>query len=964
MTHIWQLDASANPVTGSGVALSSNIPYNYGSFIAAGSDFVLVRSGSTMYKVVPSTGTVTTIGTSVSNFTYYGTENWASWGYAEYNGTNHLITYRANDGLIRKYNVETNTSTVVFDGSPTSNYSIWSDMGCITYAPWNNRFYFHYEGSSSFISGNYTNEAAGYCSAPISWSNSCNSEIDTVIVTFNALPTITGTQGAANCGPGAVALSATPSAGTIIWYASQFGGIALDTGLTFNTPILSSTTTYFVAGLNNGCVSTSRTPVTATINIVPNINASSTNVLCYGANNGTASVSVLSGASPFTFSWNTTPAQTTSSISNLAPGTYVVTVTSATNCISTDTVVITEPAAPLAATTTQVNVLCFGNATGSATVTATGGTGTKTYSWNTTPVQTTATATGLAAGTYTVTVTDANACTTTQTVTITQPAAPLTATTTQVDVLCFGDATGSAAVIATGGTGTKSYSWNTTPVQTTATATGLAAGTYTVTVTDVNACTTTQTVTITQPAAPLTATTTQVDVLCFGNATGSATVTATGGTGTKTYSWNTTPVQTTTTATGLAAGTYTVTVTDANACTTTQTVTITQPAAPLTATTTQVDVLCFGDATGSANVVPAGGTGTTTYSWNTVPAQTTATATGLTAGTYSVTVTDANGCSTVETVTITEPTALLATGNALDSASCLSINDGSAFVTPTGGVGPYSYAWSNGETTDTAFALSFGTASVVVSDANGCSYTLSGIFIGTIDADCDGIPNSVEGTSVDTDGDGVPNYKDTDSDNDGIPDDIERGPDGMNPIDTDGDGARDYVDLDSDGDGIPDEIERGPNGNNPLDTDGDGTPDYRDTDSDNDGDLDADEWDYDGDGIGGDDCDEDGVPNYLDEDACVLTIPSGFSPDGDGANDTFKMLGLSRYRDNQLQIFNRQGQLVYEKENYNNEFDGTPNRGVRWSSTSSNLLPSGTYFYVFKTYLDQQVHTGYVFIAY
>ncbi|WP_174544390.1 SprB repeat-containing protein, partial [Flavobacterium glycines] len=199
----------------------------------------------------------------------------------------------------------------------------------------------------------------------------------------------------------------------------------------------------------------------------------------------------------------------------------------------------------------------------------TGGTTAYSYSWNTTPVQTTATATNLAAGTYTVNVTDAKGCTTSAQVTITQPEAALSATiSNSTNVNCYGGATGSATVSVTGGTTAYSYSWNTTPVQTTATATNLAAGTYTVNVTDAKGCTTSAQVTITQPAAALSATiSNSTNVNCYGGATGSATVSVTGGTTAYSYSWNTTPVQTTATATNLAAGTYTVNVTDAKGCT-------------------------------------------------------------------------------------------------------------------------------------------------------------------------------------------------------------------------------------------------------------------------------------------------------------------------------------------------------------------------------------------------------------
>ncbi|MHA3789557.1 hypothetical protein ACX0HA_15205, partial [Flavobacterium hauense] len=489
----------------------------------------------------------------------------------------------------------------------------------------------------------------------------------------------------------------------------------------------------------NGCVQTRTFTVDALLPISASVTAT-TNVNCFGDATGAITVTATDGTGTLSYAIADADVlplvfgnyQSTGVFTALEAGNYIVSILDdGLTCETRVTATITEPAAALVATAgPQTNVLCFGNATGAATVNVTGGTGAYSYSWDTTPVQTTATATGLAAGTYTVTVTDANACITTQTFTITQPTAALTATAagTQTNVLCFGNTTGTATVDVTGGTGAYSYSWNTTPVQTTATATGLAAGTYTVTVTDANACTTTQTFTITQPAAALVATAgSQTNILCFGNATGTATVNVTGGTGAYTYSWNTTPAQTTATATGLTAGTYTVTVTDANGCTTTQPFTITQPAAALVATAgPQTNVLCFGNTTGAATVNVTGGTGAYSYSWNTTPVQTAATATGLAAGTYTVTVTDANACTTTQVFTITQPAAALtATAGPQTNVLCFGNATGAATVNVTGGTTAYSYSWNTTpvQTTATATGLIAGTYTVTVTDANGCTTT-------------------------------------------------------------------------------------------------------------------------------------------------------------------------------------------------------------------------------------------------
>lgn len=205
---------------------------------------------------------------------------------------------------------------------------------------------------------------------------------------------------------------------------------------------------------------------------------------------------------------------------------------------------ITQPAAALnTSISAQTNVLCYGNATGTATVVANAGTPPYTFSWNTTPTQNTATATGLTAGTWTCTVTDANGCTATRNITITQPATALTSSlATQTNVNCFGNSTGSATVAGNGGTTPYNYSWNTTPAQNTATANNLSAGTWTCTITDANGCTTVRNVTITQPGTTLSASlASQTNVNCFGNGTGSAAVSVSGGTPSYTFNWNTTP---------------------------------------------------------------------------------------------------------------------------------------------------------------------------------------------------------------------------------------------------------------------------------------------------------------------------------------------------------------------------------------------------------------------------------------
>ncbi len=565
-----------------------------------------------------------------------------------------------------------------------------------------------------------TGLAAGTYTVTVTDDNGCI-ETTSVTITEPTLLTLATSQVNVLCtGDATGAATVTPSGGsgsyTYSWDSTPVQTTSTATGLPAGTYIATVTD-------GNGCVKTTSVTITQPAAALT-VSTTQVDVLCFGNSTGTATAIPSGGTAGYIFSWDTTPVQNTATATGLPVGTYLVAVTDANLCSATASVTITEPA-DLTITTTQVNVLCNGNSTGTATANPAGGNGAYSYSWNTTPVQTTQTATGLIAGTYIVTVTDANSCTETATVTITQPA-DLTVGTSQVNVLCFGNSTGTATANPAGGNGAYSYSWNTTPVQTTQTATGLIAGTYIVTVTDANSCTETASVTITQPAAALAVTTTQVNVLCHGNATGTATANPTGGTATYTYSWNTTPVQTTQTATGLTTGTYTVTVTDANSCTQTASVTITQPAAALAISTFKVNVNCFGDATGSATASPVGGTGIYTYSWNSTPVQTTQTATGLPAGTYTVTVTDANSCTETGSATITQP-ADLTVGTSQENVLCFGNSTGTATAIPAGGAGSYTYSWNTApvQTTQTATGLPIGTYTVTVTDGNSCTETAS-----------------------------------------------------------------------------------------------------------------------------------------------------------------------------------------------------------------------------------------------
>jgi SprB repeat/Secretion system C-terminal sorting domain len=484
--------------------------------------------------------------------------------------------------------------------------------------------------------------------------------------------------------------------------------------------------------------------ITRTVNVTtssgPSLTAAAlTNVSCFGGNNGAASVNAATGGTaPYTYNW--TPGNPTGdgtvAVAGLTAGTWTCTVTDAGGCSSTVTFNITQPPALVVSPVSQTNISCNGGANGAASVTVNGGT--PTYSYNWTPGNPTgdgtASVTGLTAGTWTCTVTDANSCTATQTFNITQPSALVVSALSQTNISCNGGTNGAASVSVSGGTTAYTYNW--TPGNPTgdgtASVTGLVAGTWTCTVTDANACTATQTFNITQPSALVVSTLSQTNISCNGGTNGAASVSVSGGTTAYNYNW--TPGNPTgdgtASVTGLTAGTWTCTVTDANSCTATQTFNITQPTALVVTPASQTNVSCFGGSNGAASVTVSGGT--TAYSYNWTPGNPTgdgtASVTGLIAGTWTCTVTDANSCTATRTFNITSPTAIVVTPASQTNVSCFGGNNGAASInTPTGGAGGFTYNWTpgnpTGDGTVSVTGLTAGSWTCTVTDANACTAT-------------------------------------------------------------------------------------------------------------------------------------------------------------------------------------------------------------------------------------------------
>ncbi len=449
------------------------------------------------------------------------------------------------------------------------------------------------------------------------------------------------------------------------------------------------------------------------------------NVACARNASGFAKVNHTGGTAPLTYTWSPN-VSTTDSASGLAAGTYTVTVSDPNGCSGTASFTITGPTTNVTSSVlTNVPAGCTTN-TGKIVLSTTGGTPGYTYVWSPN-VSTRDSATNLAAGSYSVTVTDANGCSTVVAATVASASAITVSAGPQTNVSCNGGNNGVAHVNVSGATAPLTYTWSPN-VSTADSARNLSAGTYTVTVRDANGCTGSASFTITQPATALALTNTPTQPTCGGN-NGKVVVRATGGTPAYSYTWSPN-VSSIDSAVNLPAGSYNITVTDSRGCTATTSATL-SPSTQVTATAgTQTNVSCYGGSNGVAHVSVSGGATPLTYTWS-AGGSTADSATGLTAGTYTVTVRDAGGCSASASITITQPASALSATAATTATSCGG-STGQVTITPTGGTAGYSYTWSpNVSSTATASNLGVGTYNVTVTDAHNCTFALSAAIAST-----------------------------------------------------------------------------------------------------------------------------------------------------------------------------------------------------------------------------------------
>ena len=410
-------------------------------------------------------------------------------------------------------------------------------------------------------------------------------------------------------------------------------------------------------------------------------------VSCYGGNDGSIDLSISGGTGPYSYLWSNN--DTTQDITNLSSGTYTYIITDSLGCQFTDTASVSQPDT-INVSPVTTNVSCANGNNGTAILNITGGTTPYTENWGiSNPLS-------LTAGNHTYIVNDNNGCSYTGLINISEPA-PILVNYTTTNALCNGVNDGTATLNISGGVSPYNEDWGgNNPL-------ALSAGIYIFTVTDTNGCILTDSVTITEPN--------QINVIvdtfrvsCSGLSDGSALLNISGGTTPYTEDWGVNNPM------ALNAGTYTFTVTDSNNCLYQGQAIITEPN-PISVNEFVTNVSCFGLSDGVVLLQINGGTAPYNQNWlGDDPL-------ALSQGNYSYTITDTNGCSLTNFVTISQPNELIVTST-VNNVSCHGYNDGSINLNISGGTVPYSENWGG----NNPLALIAGTYNFIVTDDNGCQF--------------------------------------------------------------------------------------------------------------------------------------------------------------------------------------------------------------------------------------------------
>lgn len=436
-----------------------------------------------------------------------------------------------------------------------------------------------------------------------------------------------------------------------------------------------------------------------------------------GQSDGSVGIVVSGATAPTTYLWSN--GSTVQNLANIQGGSYTITITDAIGCTVSGNANVQNNTGTLSLNGQIITNEVCGNGAGSIDLNVSGGTAPLSFLWSNTA--TTEDLTNLSSGTYTCTITDASGCDLIAgPYTINNSSGTLSqGTHTVTDEIC-GNGAGAIDITVNGGTAPLTFLWSNTA--TTEDLTALSAGTYTCTVSDASGCSMTITETVQNNAGGLSISNAQVtDENCTDGA-GAIDITIAGGTPTYTYLWSNAAV--TEDLTALSAGNYAVTVTDANGCVVSNSYTVNNNSANFQLVGTNTTNENCGDGTGAIDVTLTGGQAPFTYVWSN--GGVTEDLTGLNAGVYAGTVTDANGCVVTHSSSIqNDPGSLVVSNDSIVNATCGASN-GAIYLTVSNGTSPYTYLWSNGATVQNLTGLTGGTYTCVVTDAGGCTTNYSG----------------------------------------------------------------------------------------------------------------------------------------------------------------------------------------------------------------------------------------------
>ncbi len=452
-----------------------------------------------------------------------------------------------------------------------------------------------------------------------------------------------------------------------------------------------------------------------------------TTAKCFNSTTEKITAIANGGNGGFTYKWNTNV--TDAVLDNISPGTYTVVATDIKGCTLEKSATITSPSAIKFSNQKTVDVKCFGDSNGEASINATGGTGAFTYKWNDSNAQITNKAVNLSAGNYEISATDANGCFISKSIEIKTPNKIQNTLTVKMPK-CNNGIDGEISTAASGGVAPYSYAWENLLAKTSAIQ-NINAGFYTISITDKNKCQIVDTTTIINPPK-LNLTLTQVEKSCAGFSNSAAVVEVKGGTGPFLYLWDDKNKTAGKLLTNISKGTYIAEVTDANKCKTTEKIVVTEYDS-ISANLVFVKPTCFEKTDGQIGISSLkGGSGNGdlskySYSWNTSPPQSTPQIVNLKGGkSYQISISDNVGCKGIGSVLLPNPVPITITPT-IKQVKCFGGKDGEITALAKGENSNFTYTWSHdfANTTNTATDLISGDYIINVTDDKACEATLT-----------------------------------------------------------------------------------------------------------------------------------------------------------------------------------------------------------------------------------------------